>query len=190
MGGRLYRVNVWANSACWVGRGCGPLEWVGLCEKARLEPLAYIQAYRGFWSANWQLCRIDCILSWARTAAVACAHHSSKNHRQTRQTCQDFSANCSHLHPPQATPSSLRRSTQPHRSPLFFQRATMLAAKRRNRHSWFSSRAKKTPEMDNEQATFWLSQFIGKNLRIHASDGRVFGGQMKCTDKVGSSHWL
>ncbi|KAF5854275.1 hypothetical protein GGP41_007004 [Bipolaris sorokiniana] len=59
----------------------------------------------------------------------------------------------------------------------------MLAAKRRNRHSWFSSRAKKTPEMDNEQATFWLSQFIGKNLRIHASDGRVFGGQMKCTDK-------
>ena len=38
--------------------------------------------------------------------------------------------------------------------------------------------------MDNEQATFWLSQFIGKNLRIHASDGRVFGGQMKCTDKV------
>ncbi|KAJ4314464.1 hypothetical protein N0V94_006457 [Neodidymelliopsis sp. IMI 364377] len=37
--------------------------------------------------------------------------------------------------------------------------------------------------MDNEQATFWLSQFIGKNLRIHASDGRVFGGQMKCTDK-------
>ncbi|KAH7550788.1 Sm domain containing protein [Bipolaris maydis] len=59
----------------------------------------------------------------------------------------------------------------------------MLAARRRNRHSWFSSRAKKTPEMDNEQATFWLSQFIGKNLRIHASDGRVFGGQMKCTDK-------
>jgi small nuclear ribonucleoprotein (snRNP)-like protein len=40
--------------------------------------------------------------------------------------------------------------------------------------------------MDNEQATFWLSQFIGKNLRIHASDGRVFGGQMKCTDKVRS----
>ncbi|KAF1833957.1 hypothetical protein BDW02DRAFT_499322 [Decorospora gaudefroyi] len=37
--------------------------------------------------------------------------------------------------------------------------------------------------MDNEQATIWLSQFIGKNLRIHASDGRVFGGQMKCTDK-------
>ncbi|EDU42489.1 conserved hypothetical protein [Pyrenophora tritici-repentis Pt-1C-BFP] len=37
--------------------------------------------------------------------------------------------------------------------------------------------------MDNEQATFWLDQFIGKNLRIHASDGRVFGGQMKCTDK-------
>jgi small nuclear ribonucleoprotein (snRNP)-like protein len=38
--------------------------------------------------------------------------------------------------------------------------------------------------MDNAQASFWLSQFIGKNLRIHTSDNRVFGGQMKCTDKV------
>ena len=47
-------------------------------------------------------------------------------------------------------------------------------------HSELRTRAK----MDNEQATFWLSQFIGKNLRIYASDGRVFGGQMKCTDKV------
>ncbi|KAF2657166.1 hypothetical protein K491DRAFT_677490 [Lophiostoma macrostomum CBS 122681] len=37
--------------------------------------------------------------------------------------------------------------------------------------------------MDNEQANFYLSQFIGKNLRIHTSDDRVFGGQMKCTDK-------
>ncbi|CAI6305160.1 unnamed protein product [Periconia digitata] len=37
--------------------------------------------------------------------------------------------------------------------------------------------------MDNEQATSYLNQFIGRNLRIHASDGRVFGGQLKCTDK-------
>ncbi|KAH9882407.1 hypothetical protein J1614_000643 [Plenodomus biglobosus] len=37
--------------------------------------------------------------------------------------------------------------------------------------------------MDTEQSALWLSQFIGKNLRIHASDGRVFAGQMKCTDK-------
>lgn len=44
--------------------------------------------------------------------------------------------------------------------------------------------------MDNEQANFWLSQFIGKNLRIHASDGRVFGGQMKCTDKVSHLNFL
>jgi hypothetical protein len=42
--------------------------------------------------------------------------------------------------------------------------------------------------MDNEQAAFWLEQFIGKNLRVHASDGRVFGGQMKCTDKVSLLH--
>lgn len=40
-----------------------------------------------------------------------------------------------------------------------------------------------TSSMDNAQATFWLSQFIGKNLRIHTTDERVFGGQMKCTDK-------
>ncbi|KAF2125377.1 hypothetical protein P153DRAFT_378840 [Dothidotthia symphoricarpi CBS 119687] len=37
--------------------------------------------------------------------------------------------------------------------------------------------------MNNDEAVFWLEQFIGKNLRVHASDGRVFGGQMKCTDK-------
>lgn len=60
------------------------------------------------------------------------------------------------------------------------------------RYSWYlpylksptSSKSRTNTRMDNEQATFWLSQFIGKNLRIHASDGRVFGGQMKCTDKV------
>ncbi|KAL1593002.1 hypothetical protein SLS59_009472 [Nothophoma quercina] len=59
------------------------------------------------------------------------------------------------------------------------------------RYSWYlpylkspaGSERKSNTKMDNEQATFWLSQFIGKNLRIHASDGRVFGGQMKCTDK-------
>jgi hypothetical protein len=57
--------------------------------------------------------------------------------------------------------------------------------RRANRYSWLFPNRKKTHiKMDNEQATFWLSQFIGKNLRIHASDGRVFGGQMKCTDKV------
>jgi hypothetical protein len=54
---------------------------------------------------------------------------------------------------------------------------------RNNRRSWLPW-AKKEPTMNHDEATFWLSQFIGKNLRIHASDGRVFGGQMKCTDKV------
>ncbi|KZM19115.1 hypothetical protein ST47_g9733 [Ascochyta rabiei] len=59
------------------------------------------------------------------------------------------------------------------------------------RYSWYlpymesptSEESKTNAGMDNEQATFWLSQFIGKNLRIHASDGRVFAGQMKCTDR-------
>ena len=38
--------------------------------------------------------------------------------------------------------------------------------------------------MDQQEATQYLTQFIGQPLRIHTSDGRVFGGQMKCTDKV------
>jgi hypothetical protein len=58
-----------------------------------------------------------------------------------------------------------------------------LSYKNNNRRSWFPW-MKKDRTMNNDEATFWLSQFIGKNLRIHASDGRVFGGQMKCTDKV------
>jgi small nuclear ribonucleoprotein (snRNP)-like protein len=37
--------------------------------------------------------------------------------------------------------------------------------------------------MGNAQASFYLSQLIGQGLRIHTSDKRVFGGQMKCTDK-------
>jgi len=47
-------------------------------------------------------------------------------------------------------------------------------------------RVHRTPyeTMDNEQVSFYLSQFIGKNLRIHTSDDRVFGDQMKCTNKV------
>ncbi|KAF2272672.1 uncharacterized protein EI97DRAFT_202726 [Westerdykella ornata] len=37
--------------------------------------------------------------------------------------------------------------------------------------------------MDNKEACDYLSSLIGKNLRIHVSDKRVFGGQLKCTDK-------
>ena len=58
------------------------------------------------------------------------------------------------------------------------------SSKRTNRLGWLFPWTQTDAKMDHEQATFWLSQFIGKNLRIHASDGRVFGGQMKCTDKV------
>jgi hypothetical protein len=58
-----------------------------------------------------------------------------------------------------------------------------------NRRSWLPW-VKRDRKMNNDEATFWLSQFIGKNLRIHASDGRVFGGQMKCTDKVSSGRFL
>jgi hypothetical protein len=59
----------------------------------------------------------------------------------------------------------------------------MALSLRNNRRSWLPW-GKKERSMNHDEATFWLSQFIGKNLRIHASDGRVFGGQMKCTDKV------
>ncbi|KAF2840495.1 hypothetical protein M501DRAFT_931876 [Patellaria atrata CBS 101060] len=36
--------------------------------------------------------------------------------------------------------------------------------------------------MDNAEATTYLSQYLGKSLRIHILDGRIFVGQMKCTD--------
>jgi hypothetical protein len=60
----------------------------------------------------------------------------------------------------------------------------MATSKKLSSLGWLMPWTKSGAKMDNEQATFWLSQFIGKNLRVHASDGRVFGGQMKCTDKV------
>ncbi|KAF2140838.1 uncharacterized protein K452DRAFT_229702 [Aplosporella prunicola CBS 121167] len=37
--------------------------------------------------------------------------------------------------------------------------------------------------MSNAQAVPYLLQFIGRNLRIHVSDQRMFIGQLKCTDK-------
>lgn len=37
------------------------------------------------------------------------------------------------------------------------------------------------------QAITYLTQFIGRNLRVHVTDKRMFIGQMKCTDKVSSS---
>ena len=117
--------------------------------------------------------------------AVACNCHNSENPSQTRPTRQDRLAGSSPPPTPASHDFSLRLVTQPHLVPSFLGTDTMLAPRRRNRYSWLFPRAKKNLDMDNEQATFWLSQFIGKNLRIHASDGRVFGGQMKCTDKVG-----
>lgn len=38
--------------------------------------------------------------------------------------------------------------------------------------------------MNSFEASNWLTQFIGKSLRVHAEDGRIFAGQLKCTDKV------
>ncbi|KAF2754421.1 hypothetical protein EJ05DRAFT_479409 [Pseudovirgaria hyperparasitica] len=37
--------------------------------------------------------------------------------------------------------------------------------------------------MDEVQASAYLSQLIGKNLRIHTNDARMFIGQLRCTDK-------
>lgn len=75
-------------------------------------------------------------------------------------------------------------SLHSHTCALFSLVCTMAVPIKNNRRSWLPW-FKKDRTMDNNEATLWLSQFIGKNLRIHASDGRVFGGQMKCTDKVG-----
>lgn len=38
--------------------------------------------------------------------------------------------------------------------------------------------------MSNAHATAYLSSMLNKSLRIHVTDGRMFVGQMKCTDQV------
>ncbi|KAB8336857.1 hypothetical protein FH972_021165 [Carpinus fangiana] len=48
-------------------------------------------------------------------------------------------------------------------------------------------------ELENTRAQDYLSSFLDKNLRIHVSDGRMFVGQMKCTDResnyvLGNAH--
>ncbi|OJD33716.1 lsm domain-containing protein [Diplodia corticola] len=40
-----------------------------------------------------------------------------------------------------------------------------------------------SPAVSTTQAITYLTQFIGRNLRIHVTDKRMFIGQMKCTDK-------
>ncbi|KAF2083388.1 hypothetical protein K490DRAFT_51816 [Saccharata proteae CBS 121410] len=45
-----------------------------------------------------------------------------------------------------------------------------------------ATEAAKSPA-SNERAVPWLSQFIGRNLRIHVNDKRMFVGQMKCADR-------
>ncbi|KAJ9643919.1 hypothetical protein H2201_006551 [Coniosporium apollinis] len=37
--------------------------------------------------------------------------------------------------------------------------------------------------MSNERAVAYLTQLIGKTLRITVTDNRMFEGQMKCTDR-------
>jgi small nuclear ribonucleoprotein (snRNP)-like protein len=38
-------------------------------------------------------------------------------------------------------------------------------------------------EAQVEEASALLSQYLGKSLRVHTTDKRVFVGQMKCTDR-------
>ena len=39
-----------------------------------------------------------------------------------------------------------------------------------------------TASSTSEEASAYLSTFLNKTLHIHISDGRMFAGQMKCTD--------
>ena len=160
----------------------GPLELTDVRENARLEPLVYRQTLFVLNKADWQLRRIEDMVGCMATFYSAWAPQSPEIWRKRVKRAKPH------------RPSPLRRASQAttpasrlhsHIAVPSFPRSEMLAPRRTNRYSWLFPRAKKNPNMDNEQATFWLNQFIGKNLRIHASDGRVFGGQMKCTDKVG-----
>lgn len=38
--------------------------------------------------------------------------------------------------------------------------------------------------MDSEKAVEYLNGLLGRTLRIHATDGRMFVGLFKCTDAV------
>jgi small nuclear ribonucleoprotein (snRNP)-like protein len=38
--------------------------------------------------------------------------------------------------------------------------------------------------MESEKAVEYLSDLLGRTLRIHATDGRMFVGLFKCTDAV------
>jgi small nuclear ribonucleoprotein (snRNP)-like protein len=38
--------------------------------------------------------------------------------------------------------------------------------------------------MESEKAVEYLNGLIGRTLRIHATDGRMFVGLFKCTDAV------
>ena len=160
----------------------GPLELTDVRENARLEPLVYRQTLFVLNKADWQLRRIEDMVGCMATFHCAWAPQSPEIWRKRVKRAKPH------------RPSPLRRASQAttpasrlhsHIAVPSFPRSEMLAPRRTNRYSWLFPRAKKNSKMDNEQATFWLNQFIGKNLRIHASDGRVFGGQMKCTDKVG-----
>lgn len=40
--------------------------------------------------------------------------------------------------------------------------------------------------MDGNQAVQYLDSLIGRTLRVHATDTRIFVGTFKCTDAVGA----
>lgn len=158
-----------------------PLERALLCEKARLDPLAYRHTLFDLRSAAWQLRRIECMLRRVSETFDA----STGSARRSDNDSKLLGANGANA------PSILKPPVPPHGAFLVYTAtlslnlrvATMALLNSNNRRSWLPW-ARRDRKMNNDEATFWLSQFIGKNLRIHASDGRVFGGQMKCTDKV------
>lgn len=41
--------------------------------------------------------------------------------------------------------------------------------------------------MDNSQAVSYLESLLGRTLRVHTTDTRMFVGTFKCTDTVGGS---
>jgi small nuclear ribonucleoprotein (snRNP)-like protein len=39
-----------------------------------------------------------------------------------------------------------------------------------------------SPSTSTQEATTYLSTFLNRTLHLHTTDGRMFAGQMKCTD--------
>jgi len=145
----------------------GPRWKAALREKARREMWVMGYVALVLWSAEWPLRRIECIL-WVFWLSLVVAVAKLRIQNLVPNGANSPSP---HYH--------LRDDPHVQTPFIAWTRPISFSIRTQRRSS-----AEMSTAMENAEASFYLTQFIGKPLRIHVSDGRVFGGQMKCTDKV------